>query len=147
MPTYRYAKNGILVSTENGISVLIDALVGYGVYTGNKTDEIMSADSPRPSISYTKLRRENAWGLRADRELTPGSEVEVTLKSGAVKTEIVGEKIWSDDESVWLYTKGERDKRRSLDETRTPPATESASVRAGLPGLGGGEDRDADLPF
>lgn len=60
-------------------------------------------------FSYTKLR-DGDWGLRfiGDEEHAPGSRVVVHTKSGAVKSETVGRRVWSgadrDNRPVSLYT-------------------------------------------
>lgn len=57
------------------------------------------------AITYTKLKREDAWGLRATEALAPGAHVAVTKKDGKTKTEVVGKLAWkSEDGTVFLYT-------------------------------------------
>ena len=59
--------------------------------------------TPRPKVIFTHLKREQAWGIRSDRELTPGDQVAVSKRDGGQVTVTVGRKIWDDRSSMWLY--------------------------------------------
>jgi len=55
--------------------------------------------------TYTKLRN-GEWGLRGQ-NLTEGSTVTVTKKSGETKTEKVGRVIWRGSDGTCLAAKGD----------------------------------------
>ena len=53
------------------------------------------------AITYTKLRSGD-WGLRSTVALRSGEQVQVTKKSGDIKTETVGNAVWKGN-GVFLY--------------------------------------------
>jgi hypothetical protein len=60
-------------------------------------------------ITYTKLKREDCWGIRiVGGRVNPGDLVTVAKKSGQIREEIIGQIVWqgttNDGQEIQLTT-------------------------------------------